>query len=252
MSAVHTLLLATVWCGAAALPALTVAAPVAQPSDPAVASASAHACRVLDAQLQGAYTGGCVNGLAQGQGVARGANGAWYRGEFVAGLQDGQGTKLYTNGDAYSGHWRAGRRDGYGRYEYGAQSPWRGDVYQGQWQADKQHGQGTYIFYPAGDRFSSQWQAGVPQAAGTPTLTRRKRAYEALAPVLGQPGLRVCSTSTEGASADNIAQGTVLAVLDDRIQIQFEDDSPVLQRAAQPQLNPRWEIMTDWLPCHEP
>ncbi|MFA5663569.1 hypothetical protein [Castellaniella sp.] len=213
-------------------------------------AASGATCRVLDPELQGGtYEGGCQNGLAQGQGVARGASGAWYRGGFEAGRKSGHGTKLFANGDGYTGGWQADQRAGEGRYEYGPHSPWRGDVYQGGWANDRREGAGTYIFFPSGDRFSTRWQAGQPLGEGTTTATRRKRAAQDLAPVLGQVGLRVCSTSTEGAGPGHRAQGVVRAVVDDRIQVELDGDSPVLRRSADPQLNPRWEVMTDWRPC---
>ena len=46
--------------------------------------ALAQECRVLDPELQGSYTGPCVNGLAEGRGAASGL--ATYEGEFRAGL----------------------------------------------------------------------------------------------------------------------------------------------------------------------
>jgi len=206
------------------------------------------ACRVLDPELQLSYTGGCAQGLAQGQGVARGAHGAWYRGDFQAGMKTGHGVKIYPNGDAYAGGWRADRREGEGRYEYGPHSPWRGDVYQGGWRADQQHGHGVYIFYPSGDRFEADWVDGATDTVGTTTVTRRKQALEVLAPVIGRVGARVCSVTTQGAGPDRIARGEVLDALSDRLLVRI--DSPaVLARSPDPGLNPRWEILTEWLPC---
>ncbi|MFA7439146.1 hypothetical protein [Castellaniella sp.] len=232
--------------------ALAGATGAAEAAETAAAGGAGAPCRVLDPELQGTYQGGCQDGLAHGQGVARGASGAWYRGGFEAGQKSGQGVKLFANGDGYTGGWRADMRNGEGRYEYGPQSPWRGDVYQGHWANDRREGDGTYIFFPSGDRFTTQWHAGRPLGEGTPTATRRKRAFEDLAAVLGQVGLRVCSTSTQGASPSHRAQGVVLAVADDRIQVRLDDGSPVLRRSPDPQLNPRWEVMTDWRPCGEP
>lgn len=236
-------LLAGVAVGSAAVASDTVAA--AQPGG----GADPHsACRVLDPELQLAYTGGCVGGLAQGEGVARGADGAWYRGGFEAGMKSGHGAKVYPNGDGYVGGWRADRREGEGRYEYGPRSPWRGDVYQGGWRADRQHGRGVYVFYPSGDRFEADWVDGATQTVGTTTVTRRKQALEVLAPVVGRVGARVCSVVTQGAGPDRIARGEVLDALSDRVLVRI--DSPaVLARSPDPALNPRWEILTEWLPC---
>ncbi|CAM5188081.1 hypothetical protein CDEF62S_02670 [Castellaniella defragrans] len=194
------------------------------------------------------YVGGCKDGLAQGEGLAKGPHGAWYRGGFKAGMKSGHGVKLYPNGDGYAGDWRQDRRDGEGRYEYGDRSPWRGDVYQGGWKADQMEGRGTYIFYPSGDRFVAQWHEGHTDTVGTATITRRKRAYEVLAPVLSKPGLVVCSVTTDGAGPDHIARGVVVGSLGDRLRVRLTSPD-VLARSAEPGLNPRWEVMTDWLPC---
>ncbi len=213
------------------------------------AGADRHpACRVLDPDLQLDYAGGCAAGLAQGQGVARGADGAWYRGGFEAGMKSGHGVKIYPNGDAYAGGWRADRREGEGRYEYGPRSPWRGDVYQGGWRADRQHGRGVYIFYPSGDRFEADWVDGATKTVGTATVTRRKRAFEVLAPVIGRVGARVCSVTTQGAAPERIARGEVVDVLSDRLLVRI-DSAEVLARSPDPGLNPRWEVLTEWLPC---
>ena len=208
-------------------------------------------CKVLDPELQQSYTGDCLNGWADGQGLARGAQGAWYRGGFKAGRKSGHGVKLYPNGDAYTGDWANDMRNGEGRYEYGPHSPWRGDAYQGGWRDDKRDGQGTYIFFPSGDRFTATWVANGTDTVGTATITRRKRVAEVLAPVLGKPGTHVCSVTTEGASPQRMAQGVVTDMLDDRLQVRL--DSPaVLQHSTDPTLNPRWESITDWILCPTP
>jgi hypothetical protein len=210
--------------------------------------APATACRVRDPELQLSYTGGCRDGLAQGQGVARGAGGAWYRGGFEAGRKSGAGVKLYPNGDGYAGEWANDRRNGQGRYEYGPRSPWRGDVYQGGWRDDQREGRGTYIFFPSGDRYTAWWHQGRTDELASPTLIRRQRAVAALAPVLGRPGVAVCSVTTQGAAPDRLARGVVVAVRDDRIQVRIEAPE-VLRHSPDPRLNPRWEVMTDWRAC---
>ena|SRR5690606_26660126 len=62
-------------------------------------------CSVLDLELQHRYEGQCLNGLAHGQGVARGDHNAFYQGHFEQGAKSGYGVKLYANGDAYAGYW---------------------------------------------------------------------------------------------------------------------------------------------------
>ena len=219
------------------------AQPVSEMSD-----TPAGGCKVLDAELQDVYDGDCVNGLAHGQGVARGPDGAFYQGGFIEGAKSGYGVKLYANGDAYAGNWMSDYRDGHGVYEYGERSPWRGDKYVGMWQQDKQHGRGTYIFYPTGESFMADWVEGRTEAFASPLLIRRKRAYEALSPVLGQVGAKVCSTLTDGASPERIAHGQVVAVQGERIHVYVETQD-VLERSRHLTLNPRWDLMTEWMVC---
>ncbi len=214
----------------------------------ASAAVAQPACRVHDAELQLSYAGDCLDGWAHGQGIARGADGAWYRGGFEHGRKSGYGVKLYANGDGYAGDWLNGQREGQGRYEYGAHSPWRGDVYQGGWQADQRNGEGTYIFFPSGDRFTAHWVNGQTKDEGTTTVTRRKQAFEVLAPVLGHVGLAVCSVTTQGAGPQRVAHGRVVDVLSDRLLVHI-DTADVLAHSPDPALNPRWEVLTEWMLC---
>lgn len=204
-------------------------------------------CQVLDPELQRSYEGGCENGFAHGQGVAKGEHGAFYQGHFQAGAASGYGVKLYANGDAYAGQWHQGYRHGQGMYEYGEQSPWRGDKYVGQWQFDQRHGQGSYLFYPTAEAFTSEWDQGQAQSDASPLLIRRKRTAEVLIPVIGQVGAQVCSTLTDGASPQRVAQGQVVAALEDRIQVRV--DTPAVLQHSTLTLNPRWDLITEWTRC---
>lgn len=78
---------------------------------------AAERCQVNDVDINDSYTGGCVNGLAHGKGVASGRD--RYEGDFVRGLPEGVG--IYSWGDAsdwptmiYEGHQKAGSRYGFG------------------------------------------------------------------------------------------------------------------------------------------
>jgi hypothetical protein len=66
-------------------------------------AAAQSACRVLDVEIAGAYSGGCKDGLAEGYGEAKGA--AEYHGKFYAGRTQGKGIKTWSSGDRYAGHW---------------------------------------------------------------------------------------------------------------------------------------------------
>lgn len=78
------------------------------------------------------WSGGCVNGLAQGTGVlqwwlAGKANGR-YEGQYRAGKQNGRGTFTFASGNRYEGEWRDGKPDG-----QGTKTNTDGQVYSGTW-----------------------------------------------------------------------------------------------------------------------
>ncbi len=92
---------------------------------------SSH-CQVLVPALQGDYEGGCKNGLAQGQGMARGQNS--YTGSFKKGYPHGEGTYTWANGDVYKGEFVLGKREGDGRFTHmdsTIEGIWKNDVYDG-------------------------------------------------------------------------------------------------------------------------
>ena len=84
----------------------------------AASSVIAQTCKVLDPELQRTYSGPCVDGLAEGEGIATGT--AEYRGAFKAGRKHGKGVKSWPNGDRYEGEFVADAKDGYGVYEWGS------------------------------------------------------------------------------------------------------------------------------------
>jgi hypothetical protein len=75
---------------------------------------AAHAadCTVHDQDLQGTYAGGCIDGVAQGSGVAQGRD--EYRGDFAAGLMHGPGVYTWSRegksaGASFSGRFERGQ-----------------------------------------------------------------------------------------------------------------------------------------------
>jgi|GEM_PF-776388 len=245
--------LSRIWLGAMVF-ALSFATPfVGLAHAASSAGEQAHAeptpigCYVLDPELQLFYNGDCVDGKAQGQGVAMGLHGAFYQGGFDQGAAQGYGVKLYANGDAYAGQWDQGYRHGHGVYEYGELSPWRGDKYVGAWHRDQRHGPGSYLFAPTMEAFEAEWDQGDTDTPASPLLQRRQRTAEVLAPVIGQVGTQVCSTLTDGAGPDRVAHGQVVAVHEDRIQVHV-DTLEVLQYSSLA-FNPRWDPITTWGLC---
>ncbi|MBI3140215.1 MAG: hypothetical protein HYZ15_16690 [Sphingobacteriales bacterium] len=69
-------------------------------------------CRVLTDSLKGTYSGGCKNGLADGEGTATGTD--RYTGHFKKGVPYGSGRYTWKNGDWYEGEWKDGKPDGPG------------------------------------------------------------------------------------------------------------------------------------------
>ena len=67
-------------------------------------------------ELAGSYTGECKNGLANGNGEARGYN--YYKGSFKAGMPNGTGTYYYSEYEYYIGDFQDGIKEGKGEMHY--------------------------------------------------------------------------------------------------------------------------------------
>jgi len=89
-------------------------------------------CKVLKPEISDSYSGGCKKGLAEGKGVARGID--YYEGQFNEGMPDGKGTYKWADGTYYEGHWKMGSRDGSGKMVYRDSTVtgyWKDDIYAG-------------------------------------------------------------------------------------------------------------------------
>jgi hypothetical protein len=216
---------------------------------PAASGVAATTCRVLDLELQVAYTGGCRDGLAEGMGEARGT--AHYKGGFRAGRKHGNGVKTWASGDRYDGEFVNDRMEGVGSYSWGRNSPWMREHYTGDFLNDQRHGFGVYE-WPSGDRYAGPWKHDRP--AGEPTLNMlvRARAYGELAAAVGIPGVRVCRTFTVGISTEDQVRGTVIAAKGHAIAIRI-DDAGRFQHLLNGKPLMKGEtvrdILTMWAPC---
>lgn len=103
-----------------------------------------------------AWSGACVEGLAQGRGVAQ-----WFRdgkpvsraeGEFLGGRMNGQGTATTRGGFAYDGSWRDGKPDGRGVFAWP-----NGDRYDGMLRDGARNGRGVFT-WPDGTRYDGDWR----------------------------------------------------------------------------------------------
>jgi hypothetical protein len=215
---------------------------------PAAAAGQAP-CRVLDPELQGSYSGGCKDGLAEGSGEVSGV--AQYKGEFKAGRKHGKGVKSWPSGDRYEGDFVEDRKEGRGTYTWGRGSMWAGEKYTGDYRADRRHGNGVYE-WPGGDRYAGPWDNDVITGAATPGMIARTRAYAEHVVAVGKPGVRVCRDLMVGTVTRDRVRGVVAAVESGRIAVRIDDPGhfphligkvPVAKGAT------IWDEIMPWAPC---
>jgi hypothetical protein len=212
-------------------------------------AAAQPACKVLDPELQGAYVGGCKDGLAEGYGEARGD--AQYRGEFKAGRPHGKGEKIWPGGDRYEGDFVEGRKHGTGMYVWGRRSPWAGQRYTGGYANDQRHGYGVYE-WPGGERYAGPWENDRYMGAPTKNMIARGRAFAEQAAAVGRVGTRVCRTLEVGIGNRDTIRGTVTRVEHERITVRI-DDAGKLDYTIDGQSIAKGALVTDlltfWVPC---
>lgn len=229
------------------LPVLIVAVacwfPVAVPAQAPVK------CVVLDPELQANYSGGCKDGLAEGDGAARGA--AQYEGGFKAGRKHGKGVKIWRTGDRYEGDFVEDRREGSGTYTWGRLSAWAGEKYSGEWRNDRRHGFGAYE-WPGGDRYAGPWDNDVIIGKATPRMTARAWTYAEHAAAVGKPGVKVCREMLVGITTRDRVSGTVMAVESDRILVRIDDAGRFQHSLGNNVITKGITIRdatTAWIPC---
>jgi hypothetical protein len=213
----------------------------------ACSSAAGQDCKVLDPELQSAYSGPCVNGLAEGEGRASGT--AEYEGGFRAGRPDGRGVKRWPNGDRYEGDFDEGRKEGYGTYVWG-RGQWEGERYEGEYANDRRHGEGAY-HWPTGDVYRGPWAEDRIAGYATPMmLARRKFAEESLKAV-GRKGQRVCREMPVGIAHSEWIRGEVVGVADERVGVRVTEpgESRVVAGIEVRAGEVVWSSPSDWVPC---
>jgi hypothetical protein len=211
--------------------------------------AADEACKVLDPELQVSYSGRCVNGLAEGLGVASGI--AAYTGEFRAGKKHGKGAKTWANGDRYEGDFVEERIEGFGTYTFG-RGPWAGERYSGEYLAGQRHGHGVYR-WASGDVYDGPWRDDVP--VGPPTAMMRARANhrEELRAAVAVQGQKVCREVAIGIGGRDWVRGTVMALnAEGQVAVRIDEigsANPLASMGLKPGVFV-WTEAEEWIPCY--
>jgi hypothetical protein len=138
------------------------------------------------------YIGTLRQGVPDGSGYFKYANGEQYEGEVAAGKRNGKGIMLWLDQGRYTGEWKNDAMAGWGERVYAL-----GGSYSGQWQDDKWHGHGKLVYAGSGrvheGQFENDAPAGsAPAAAGLADMNdqrtlaqqheQRRADYKAIAP----------------------------------------------------------------------
>ena len=183
-------------------------------------NAETTTCRVLDPELLGTYQGGCKDGLAEGQGAAKGL--AEYQGDFHAGRKHGTGVKTWPSGDRYEGEFVEDRKEGAGKYTWGPHGPSAGESYSGAYLNDRRHGLGVYA-WPSGDRYDGEWADDKPVGMPTRAMIARARAKTETLVAVAKPGVKVCRDLPVGIAVHDWIRGEVTQVKAERIAVRIDD-----------------------------
>ena len=128
---------------------------------------SQNKCKVLKPAIDITYSGGCKQGLADGQGVASGIDS--YTGEFKKGLPNGTGTYIWSTGEKYEGEWKKGLREGTGKYTIPYDG--RDSVLTGIWENDQ------YIGEKSIPPYTIQYRSGISRFSALRTGDQPLRVY---------------------------------------------------------------------------
>jgi len=212
------------------------------------ASVSAQDCKVFDPELQGAYAGPCKDGLAEGEGSARGV--AEYRGGFRAGRKHGQGVKTWPNGDRYEGGFAEDKREGVGKYTWGT-GPWRGESYEGPYVNDKRHGEGIYR-WPSGDAYKGAFVEDIIVGYATPMMLARRKFEEEAKKAVAKEGQKVCREMQVGLALTEWIRGVVVGVSGEQVGVRVDEPGTHRHVVAGVELQAGdvvWDAPTEWTPC---
>ncbi len=105
------------------------------------------------------WSGGCVSGFGQGEGVMEWLidqqPGPRYEGGLDHGELSGTGTLIMPDGTRYQGGWSSGKQNGLGKLALPG-----GDAYEGGWKDGQPDGEGTMIL-GSGQMVKGVWKEGA-------------------------------------------------------------------------------------------
>jgi hypothetical protein len=103
----------------------------------------------------GIYIGTVTNGVPDGKGYFKDADGMQYEGEVHMGQRTGVADGLFSDGNRYQGEWKDGKPDGIGKMTY-----MLGGAYEGEWKDGRRHGKGMMTFAGSGRRAEVRFANG--------------------------------------------------------------------------------------------
>ena len=178
--------------------------PICALADDGFVKDSISGCSIFKPNLKAgeiaAWRGTCVDGVAEGNGVAqwnaRDGSSITFEGRFSKGRLEGPGKMSASGGDRYVGGYRDGKRDGRGTYISA-----NGERYEGEYRENQRHGQGV-ITSPSGVRTVGEWRNGLLIAsnaeASAPTISAPTAApMEAATPSVQQPAVDLQAQQAE-------------------------------------------------------
>ncbi len=209
---------------------------------------AAENCKVLDPELQGAYSGPCKNGLAEGTGISSGI--ADYSGQFKAGKKHGRGVKTWPNGDRYEGEFADDFKHGTGKYVWG-RGAWQGESYEGAYRADRRHGFGVYR-WASGDVYSGTWENDVITGPPTPMMAARATSEQETRTAVKKIGQKVCRRMQMGIANHEWIDGVVAAVNEAQVGVRIENPGRyghMIRGVGIRRGEVLWDDPTEWTPC---